>query len=167
MVSLSLLKLLENSGFGTIDKDLFWEKLGIGENGLYISDLGGSRDRGSRPSLSYQIYSRADSDVQAYQQLQAVIDFLNGSFSICELPPVPPITMYGYRNVTIMPLDAISAVGEDSNGRMIYSTSGQLYYGDKFNIDPVPTTGNYVETELGKLLITEQNKIILTENQNG
>lgn len=27
MITLNLLQLLENNGFGTIDKDLFWEKL--------------------------------------------------------------------------------------------------------------------------------------------
>lgn len=135
MVSLSLLKLLENNGFGRIDESLFWEKMGLGEDGLYITDVGGSRDRGSRPSLTYEIYSRAKTDVSAYQKLQAVVDFLTKSFAICELPAVPPATDYGYKNVTILPPSSITNVGQDANGRVVYSIIGQIYYGEKTKED--------------------------------
>lgn len=131
MVSLSLLKLLELNGFGTIDEDLFWEKLGLNEDGIYITDLGASQERGSRKSLSYQIYCRGQNDVSTYKKLQAVADFLTNSFAICKLPAVPPVTDYGYSNVTIMPPSAILSLGDDINGRIIYSITGQLYYGEK------------------------------------
>lgn len=167
MVSLSLLKLLELSGFGTIDEDLFWEKLGINEDGLYITDLGDSQSRGGRRSLSYQIYCRGESDVATYQKLDAVAEFLRKSFAICKLPAVPPITDYGYENVTIMPPSSLLSLGEDINGRLIYSFTGQLFYGNRTKIEPPPVTGDYVLTEGDKLLLTETNNIILTENQNG
>lgn len=162
MVSLSLLKLLELNGFGTIDEDLFWEKMGIGKDGLYITDMGGSQDRGSRKSLSYTIYSRAKNDVTAYQKLQAVADFLTRSFAICQLPAVPPITNYGYGNVTILPPSSIASVGEDINGRIIYSITGQLYYGEKSVVVP-SVRGDFVATENGQKTITEQSKLILME----
>lgn len=163
MVSLSLLKLLEINGFGTIDEDLFWEKLGLNENGLYITDLGASQERGGRKSLSYQIYCRGEDDVSTYKKLQAVADFLTNSFSICKLPAVRPVTDYGYDNVTIMPPSAILSLGEDINGRVLYSITGQLYYGEKVEVtEPLPG-GKDVLTEGDKLALTEQNKVIKTE----
>lgn len=163
MVSLSLLKLLEINGFGTIDEDLFWEKLGLNEDGLYITDLGASQDRGTRNSLSYQIYCRGEDDVSTYKKLQAVADFLTNSFSICKLPAVPPVTDYGYENVTIMPPSAILSLGEDINGRVLYSITGQLYYGRKLAMSSLPTTGDFVVTESGRQALTETDKAILTE----
>ena len=35
MITLNLLQLLENNGFGTIDENLFWEKLTLGEEGVF------------------------------------------------------------------------------------------------------------------------------------
>lgn len=162
MVSLSLLKLLELNGFGKIDRDLFWEKMGLGEDGIYITDTGGSQDRGSRPSLTYQIYSRAGNDVEAYQQLQAVTDFFKESFAVCELPPVPPITDYGYKNVTIMPPSSITSVGQDINGRVIYSITGQIYYGERAYVSP-PVVGDYLITEDEEAILTENNRLIERE----
>lgn len=143
MVSLSLLKYLENNDFGKIDENLFWEKMGIDEDGVYITDIGGSQDRGSRPSMTYTIYSRAEDDVEAYRQLQAIADFLKSSFAICELPAVPPVTDYGYNNVTIMPPSTITSVGQDANGRVVYSITGQVYYGERFKPTPM-VVGKYI-----------------------
>lgn len=162
MVSLSLLKLLEINGFGRIDKDLFWEKLGLNEDGLYITDLGGSQERGGRRSLSYQIYCRGKTDVAAYQKLEAVAEFLRESFSVCKLPAVPPVTNYGYENVTIMPPSSILSLGQDTNGRVLYSITGVLYHGEKVQTAPIPV-GDYVGTENGQRAITENNKLILME----
>lgn len=167
MVTLSLLKLLENNGFGRIDENLFWEKMGLGENGLYISDIGGSNNRGARRTVTYQIYCRGSSDVDGYQRVQAVADFLTRSEAICNLPAVPPITDYGYGGVTLLPTSSISAVGTDISGRMIYSITGQLYYREKipYMPPPDPTGGKVIQTEGGATLITENNKIILTEDK--
>lgn len=133
MITLALLKFLEDNGFGEIDKDLFWQKMGLGNKGLYIVEIGASEDRGSRTSSVYEIYSRGVNDVQGYQILQQVADFLNKSYTVCTLPSVPPITDYQYRNVTIMPVSTISNTGVDSEGRVIYSITGKIYY-DKPNL---------------------------------
>lgn len=161
MVTLSLLKLLENNGFGVIDEDLFWQKMGIEDDGLYISDIGGGRGRGERNSVTYQIYCRGENDIAAYQRLQTVADFLTNSFSVCSLPAVPPITRYGYNNVTILPTSSISNVGEDINGRVIYSITGQLYYGTKTIVEPPPLSLP-ITTETGMALITEDNKLLIS-----
>lgn len=167
MVTLSLLKLLEDRGFGTIDKDLFWEKMGLGKEGLYISSVGGSNSHGARPTATYQIYSRGSSDVEGYQKLQAVADFLTRSFDICTLPAVPPVSNFGYGGVTILPPSSISAVGADLSGRMIYSITGQVYYRDKLPYvpPPEPTDDKVIETEGGTTLLSENSQYILTEEK--
>ena len=35
IVTLSLLQFLADNGLGELEKDLFWEKLGVEEDGLY------------------------------------------------------------------------------------------------------------------------------------
>ena len=56
VLTLSLLKYLSDNGFGTIDQNLFWEKLGLGKNGLYITDVGDAQERGVRKSTTYELY---------------------------------------------------------------------------------------------------------------
>lgn len=161
MVTLSILKYIEQNGFGTIDENLFWEKMGLHDVGLFIEDLGNTNNRGSRPSTTYQIFSRGKTDVDGYKQLQAVVEFLNVSFSVCKLPSVPPITDYGYDNVSFTPLTTISSEGVDMNGRVIYSATGQVFYGDKVLDDTnPPEASDYITTETGKAIETENNKII-------
>lgn len=128
VLTLSLLKYLSDNGFGTIDQDLFWEKLGLGKNGLYITDVGDAQERGVRKSTTYEIYSRGDSDLDGYTKLQAVAEFLRDSYDVCDLPAVPPYTDEGFTNVSILPPSTISSMGEDGNGRIIYSITGRVYY---------------------------------------
>lgn len=128
VLTLSLLKYLSDNGFGTIDQDLFWEKLGLGKNGLYITDVGDAQERGVRKSTTYEIYSRGDSDLDGYTKLQAVAEFLRKSYDVCDLPAVPPYSDEGFTNVSILPPSTISSMGEDGNGRIIYSITGRVYY---------------------------------------
>lgn len=128
VLTLSLLKYLSDNGFGTIDQDLFWEKLGLGKNGLYITDVGDAQERGARKSTTYELYSRGDSDLDGYTKLQAVAEFLRESYDVCDLPAVAPYTDEGFTNVSILPPSTISSMGEDGNGRIIYSITGRVYY---------------------------------------
>lgn len=128
MITLSLLKYLEDNGFGTIDSNLFWQKLGLDKKGLYISDLGEEQPRGARKSQLYQLFYRGSSDVEGYQKLKEIADFLSESYGVCMLPAVPPVTESGYDNVAIMPLSNITSLGEDENGRIIYTVTGRIYY---------------------------------------
>lgn len=133
MIALSLLKLLQDNGLGTIDQDLFWQKMGLGKSGVYISSIGDARERGALKSQTYELYVKGDSDVSGYQKLLSIVEFLNNSYSsVCTLPAVQrPNGEYvteGFSNVTIMPLSTISSNGEDENGRVIWSATGQLIY---------------------------------------
>lgn len=127
-ITLSLLKFLEDAGLGVIDDSLFWEKIGVGKNGVYIADLGAMQVRGGRTNTMYQLFSRSDSDLEAMSQLQKVLDYLNVNMTVCSLPAVPPSTSEGFTNVTIMPPSTISNDGLDEDGHIIYSATGQIYY---------------------------------------
>lgn len=129
MITLSFLKLLEDNGFGEIDKDLFFQKLTLDKKGLYIADIGDPLTRGVRRSQSFELYARGNTDVWGYQTLTEVLDFLRESYSdVCELPSVPPITTDGYSNVVVQPTGSITNVGLDDNNRIIYSIQGQIIY---------------------------------------
>jgi len=127
-ITLSLLKYLEDNQLGTIDKDLFWEKLGLGKIGCYITDLGGSYVRGARRSTAYQIFSRGKNDLDGLLRLQKIVDFINNSGSQYVLPAVLPYTNEGFACVYLEPLGAIASNGEDGDGRVIYSVTGRVYY---------------------------------------
>jgi len=132
MITLSLLKHLENNGFGTIDNSLFWGKMGLDDYGVYISDIGDASVRGARRSVQYQLYSRGKDDVKGFKQLEDIVNFLNSQYGVCTLPSVQKpngdTLSLAYDNVTIMPLSTITNAGQDLNGHTIYTAVGRIYY---------------------------------------
>lgn len=134
MITLNLLQLLENNGFGTIDENLFWEKLTLGEQGVYIASIGNPTTRGSRRIQTFELYSRADSDVAGCRKLRDIVDFLNSSYSLCSLPQVVDkdnpneVLSEQIDNITIMPCSSITDYGLDSNGRIIWTATGTILY---------------------------------------
>lgn len=131
MITLSLLKFIENNGLGVIDQNLFWQKLTLDKVGIYIADIGQTKERGGRNVVQFELYSRGDNDVDGYKRLQAILDLLNNNYVVCNLPSVQngsQTITEGFSNVTIMPPSSISNYGLDSQGRIIYSATGTLYY---------------------------------------
>lgn len=131
MITLSLLKFIENNGLGVIDQDLFWQKLTLDKVGIYIADIGQTKERGGRNVVQFELYSRGNNDVDGYKRLQAILDLLNNNYVVCNLPSVQngsQTITEGFSNVTIMPPSSISNYGLDSQGRIIYSATGTLYY---------------------------------------
>jgi len=128
MITLSLLKLLEDNGFGEIDQDLWYQKLTLDKKGLYIADIGDSVGRHNRDVQSYEILSRGSSDVDGYNKLNEVRKFLRSSQGECELPAVPPISNKVYQNVEILKPSSITNVGLDAQNRVIYSMTGSIIY---------------------------------------
>jgi len=127
MITLSFLKLLEDEGFGTIDVDLFFQKLTLDKTGIYIADIGDPISRGSRMTQSFELLARGNTDVDGYKNLVNILNWMKNNYSnVCSLPPVPPITATGYNNVTMLPLSTITNVGLDGNNRIIYSLQGQI-----------------------------------------
>lgn len=131
MITLSLLKFIENNGLGVIDQNLFWQKLTLDKVGIYIADIGQTKERGGRNIVQFELYSRGSNDVDGYKRLQAILDLLNNNYVVCALPSVQSGSQTiteGFSNVTIMPPSSISNYGLDSQGRIIYSATGTLYY---------------------------------------
>lgn len=162
MVTLSILKYLENNGFGTIDEDLFWEKMGLSKDGIYITSLGGDQQRSIQMNEVFEIYSRACNDVEAYQQLQAIVSFLNASYLLCVLPAVPPVSNWAYDGVSFAPMSAISSNGVDQNGRVIFSVTGRVYYAGRHYQNP-PANYSIILTEAGQNLMSQNNELLYTE----
>lgn len=129
MITLHILKLLEDNGFGTIDVDLFWEKLALDKKGLYIFTRGSTLARGTRTVQAFDIYARGYNDVDGYQTLETVLEFLKEAYgTVCDLPEVPPISSNVYYNVALEPTGNVTNVEYDPNNRVIYMISGQVTY---------------------------------------
>lgn len=134
MITLSLLKLLENEGFGTIDTDLFYQKLTLDKKGLYITDIGNPSERHSRDLQGYELLSRGSNDVDGYQKLKEIRKFLVANYqNICELPSVslPTGATETYTNIELSKPSTITNVGLDDNNRIIYSMTGTILYKEK------------------------------------
>lgn len=132
MITLSLLKLLENNSLGTIDQDLFFQKLTLDKKGVYIADIGDAVPEGSRDIQGYELLSRGSSDVDGYKLLDTIRKFLvREAPTTCELPAVPPITTEAYTNVEISKPSTITNVGLDPQNRIIYSMTGNIIYKEK------------------------------------
>ena len=128
MITIALLKFLEEHHIGTIDKDLFWQNIGTDAEGLYIVNIGQAQARGSRRVQRYEIYVRNKSKLNGLKMLEDVIELINNSYSECTLPAVAEYGVHSYSNITLMPLSTPTRVGEDANGRIIWSTSGNIIY---------------------------------------
>lgn len=127
MVTLSLLKHLENNGFGVIDENLFWQKIGLNMVGVYISDIGQPAERGRMSRVDYELYSRGLNDVDGYQRLEAIVEFINNSGAVCKLPAVPPISTTTYKAI-LGKCSTIGAIGADETGRIVYTASGSIFF---------------------------------------
>lgn len=128
MITLSLLKFIENNGLGTIDTDLFWQNIGIDSEGVYIVNIGQVQSRGTRRVQRYELYSRNSSKLEGLAKLEAIIDLINNSYNVCDLPEIEEYEVNSYHNITLLPLSTPTRVGEDENGRVIWSTSGEIIY---------------------------------------
>lgn len=129
MITLSFLQLLQDNGFGVLDESLFFQKLTLDKEGIYISDIGEPIGRGSRDVQSFELYARGKNDIEGYKLLTEIRDFLKNSYSaICELPPVPQHNVEGYKNITLSKPSTITNVGLDANNRTIYSLQSQIIY---------------------------------------
>lgn len=129
MIALHILKLLEEAGFGTIDVDLFYEKLTLQKEGLYITSRGAPMSRGSMTTQSFDIYARADDDIKGAKALEDVLQYLEDAYGeVCDLPILPGISTTEYKNCSIRPTSNISSAGLDAKNRIIYVISGQVQY---------------------------------------
>jgi len=137
MITLHILKLLEDNGFGTLSltgkesgENLLWfEKLPLGKDGVYIMSRGDAMTRGQMTTQAFDLYARGSNDLDGAKRLEAILEFFaKECYPVCDLPLVRKYSETVYKNSIIVPTFNISNVGVDSADRVIYLASAQVIY---------------------------------------
>lgn len=134
MITLHLLKLLENEGFGTIDTNLFWEEVplnssGKPKEGIWIVTRGVPVSRTNLNIQAFDIYGRYSNKITTAQKLEDVLAFLQDAYhEVCDLPEVPPYSENQYKNVRIVPTSGVENVGTDEQEKIVKVISGEIRY---------------------------------------
>lgn len=134
MITLSILKELENEGFGTIDTNLFLEEApldtnGKPKNGLWLVTRGSTVSRTNVEIQSLDLYSRFTNKLTGHTKLAEALEWLQEAYSdVCTLPAVAPYTTQTYTNVRIFPTSSIQNAGVDENGKIVRVISFDVYY---------------------------------------
>lgn len=135
MVTLRILKLLEQNGFGTVDingtvktNGLYFEKLPQGKTGVAIFSRGAAMGHGMRLTQAFDLYSRGTNDVEGYRKLEQIAELMTDSFTVCTLPKITGIDETEYTNCSIVPISNIENAGQDENDRVLYTITAQITY---------------------------------------
>lgn len=139
MITLHIAKLLADNGFGTLvltgtetgSNLLYFEKLPIGKNGVFIVSRGAPLSRGQRTVQAFDLYARGSNDIDGAKRLNDILKFFSRDFGInlvCDLPIVTGYSTNKYSNVIIEPTQNISNVGQDNADRVIYLASAKITY---------------------------------------
>lgn len=135
MITLRVLKLLEQEGFGTVDingsvKDggLYFEKMPQGKTGVAIFSRGAPMGHGMRYSQAFDLYSRGVNDVEGMQKLERIMQKITQSYTVCTLPKVTNVDEIDYSHVSIVPISNIENAGADENDRVLYVATAQVTY---------------------------------------
>lgn len=130
MISLHLLQYLEDNGFGTLDTDLFFEKLPLGKTGIAIFSRGGERSYGRfRGAQNFDLYCRGTSDLNGADKLDKIATFFAGNYdNLCDLPIVPGVSNRQYKKARITTIDNVENLGLDENDRILFRLGAQVIY---------------------------------------
>ncbi len=129
MISLHFLQLLQDNSFGTIDTDLFWEKMPLDKNGIGIISRGGPlvRDRNSA-TQELDLYSRHQTnDLLAADKLEKIWEFISENGINCTLPTTPKSNKL-YQKTRIEPVSNIENLGQDETDRLMFRLSLRIKY---------------------------------------
>lgn len=130
MITLHILQFLSDNNFGTLNEDLFLEKLPLKKKGIAIFSRGGEANYGRRSCRkSFDLYSRGINDIDGYAKLDEIKVFLSDSYdSICSLPTVPNLSKINYIKARFIVIGDIENIGEDENDNIIYRLSCEIIY---------------------------------------
>jgi len=130
MVTLHVLRYLQENGFGTIDTSLFFEKLPLGKNGVAIFSRGGERAYGRKRAVqSFDLYCRGSSDLLGYDKLEKIAEFFASNYdNLCTLPTIPGVSNRVYKKARITVIDNIENLGLDENDRVLFRLGSQIIY---------------------------------------
>lgn len=135
MITLRILKLLEQNGFGTIDVDgtltengLYFEKMPQGATGVAIFSRGATMGHGLRRTQAFDLYSRGTDDVEGMQKLENITELMLDSLTVCSLPEVDEYDDTPYERCSIVPISNVENAGMDENDRVLYVMTAQITY---------------------------------------
>lgn len=130
MITLHLLQYLADNGFGTLDTDLFFEKLPLGKKGVAIFSRGGERTYGRRRAgQRFDLYSRGSSDLTGADILDKIGTFFSDNYDeLCTLPTIPGVSNRQYAKARITTIDNIENIGLDENDRVIFRLGAEVIY---------------------------------------
>lgn len=137
MITLHVLKLLADNGFGTLALTgnetgtdlLHFEKLPLDKHGVFIMSVGSPLSRGQRTTQTFDLYARGVNDISGAKALEDILDFFaTDCWPACTLPAVPGYSDSTYSNCLIQPISNITNVGQDNTDRVIYSVSATITY---------------------------------------
>lgn len=130
MVTLHILRYLQENGFGTIDTDLFFEKLPLDKTGVAIYSRGGERAYGrSRCVQNFDLYCRGSSDLTGADKLDKIAAFFSENYdNLCDLPTISGVSNRQYTNARITVIDNVENLGLDDNDRIIYRLGATIIY---------------------------------------
>ena len=136
MVTLNILKWLEDNSFGTLDltgsvasNGLYLEKLTQGKTGIAIFSRGAPMAIGQRVTQAFDLYSRGTNDVAGYQKLEDVLEFITASYNDqCSLPTISGVSNKQYTNIVVMAISNVENSGLDDQDRVVYSATCQITY---------------------------------------
>lgn len=134
MITLHLVQLLEDEGFGTIDTNLFWEEAPLNANsnakeGVWVVTRGAPVSRTNLNIQAFDIYARFANKITTAQKLESILEYLQEAYdTVCELPEVPPYSSALYTNVRIVPTSGVENVGSDEQDKIVKVISGEIRY---------------------------------------
>lgn len=134
MITLNILKLLEDEGFGTINDDLFFESIDIDnqsqpKEGIWIVSRPSQPTQRNVKVQQFDIYARYQNKITCGNKLQGILDYFEQSKDKpCTLPDYPPYSTGMYTNIRIFPLSTIENVGIDENGKLVLVISGEIRF---------------------------------------
>jgi hypothetical protein len=130
MITLHVLQYLSDNGFGTIDTDLFFEKLPLGVNGIAIFARGGRQEYGRNTiAQAFDLYVRGKSDVLGMSICEDLRTLFSDSYGkMCTLPIVEDISERVYKNVQFLEITNIENIGVDENERVVYRLGVTVNY---------------------------------------
>ena len=136
MITLHIGKLLEDNNLGKLvltgsetGELIFFEKLPVNKNGVFIMSRGEALNRGQRTAQSFDIYARGSNDINGAKRLENILEFFTKDcYPSCTLPLVSGYSTNKYTKTIIMPTSNITNVGVDASDRVIYVCSAIIYY---------------------------------------
>jgi len=129
MITLHILQLLADNDFGTMNQDLFWEKLPLDKNGVAIMSRGGPVPGArTRNILSFDLYCRGKNDLTSADRLERIRQFLINEYPVCDLPVVPSKSNKLYKNVRFVLISNVENLGLDETDRLLWRLSCEVQY---------------------------------------